>query len=753
VPDPSRASVWELDEVTGLPGRRWLQRMLLADLPAGLERAVAVLDVDAFALVNQVYGPESGDHVLAELASRFSSVCAPAVIGRWQADEFVFVLDAVDAGQQLAALLELAAASGREPLALADEQIRVTFSAGLATTELVPEATLFRSAAAAMATAKAHGRDRTELFDARTMSALPGPGLRMANDLQRGLSNDELRLYYQPIVELATNDVVGAEALVRWERPGVGLLAPAAFLEVAERTGQIIALGEWVIRTACQAAVNFASTRLVPLRVSINVSARQLSDPGLLATIESALEEAGCDPRDVVIEVTETALLHDLGIAAGVLEDVRLLGIELDLDDFGTGYSSLLYLKHFPVSRIKIDQAFVAGLGTVVADTAIVASTIALAHSIGITAIAEGVETPQQLALLRQMKCDYAQGYLLSVPLSEPELIAWLDRQVPSRLLQRAAPDGEPGERTPASIRGRQERRDNVADDRDVAGDLRDRAGDVRDQVADQRDSVGDLRDLARDRRDALADERDGIADERDRASGPVAAGSSGSSVGPPEHLDRAADRAAADRHGGRAADDRATAAAERGEARTERDLARADRTAEDVVREKQDQTRHPVASPPSPSQVLADRPTDYDSLTGAYLWGVGLPALEAEARSAAREGDRVNLVHVRLLPGPDIGHVREQLAEDGALVMIANALGGALDRQDLLVRRTAREFVCLIRRPSDTGSPTPLATVLGALSSDWFLEVEVAVGHSVLRSGETVEGAIARAARRDTGA
>jgi diguanylate cyclase (GGDEF)-like protein/PAS domain S-box-containing protein len=298
-PAEQAAPVWECDEVTGLPGRRWLQRRLLADLPEGLQRAVAVIDVDAFALVNQVYGPEAGDQVLAELAQRFTMAGAPAVMGRWQADEFLFIVDAVSANTELAALLHAAAAAARDKLVLAQDQIRLTVSAGWTSTDTVPLEALFKSASAAMASAKTHGRDRIVLFDPSTMPISAGSGLRMAHDLQRALSQDELRLHYQPIIDLATNDVVGVEALVRWERPGVGLLAPEAFIDVAERTGQIVALGEWVIGTACQAAVTFAATRLAPLRVSINVSARQLSDPNFLPVLRTALHATGCDPSSL----------------------------------------------------------------------------------------------------------------------------------------------------------------------------------------------------------------------------------------------------------------------------------------------------------------------------------------------------------------------------------------------------------------------------------------------------------------------
>ncbi len=527
-------SAIELDDLTGLPARRWLQRRLAAPLPTGHGRAVAVIDVDAFALVNQGYGPEAGDDVLRILASRLAGAAPGAVLGRWQADEFVCILDSTDAASDLDDLVEQILLDVATPFLVGGDEIRMTVSAGLATSDDIPLSMLFRSASIAMAAAKSRGRDRAVWFDAADAVPTEGGGLRLANDLQRGIAAGELRLHFQPILELATNDVVGVEALVRWERPGVGLLAPGAFIEVAERTGQIVALGEWVVTRACQAAAVLAALELGPLRVSINVSARQLSDPGLVRMLRTVLTETNCDPRNLVIEVTETAVLHDIGAAAMVLEDIKALGVELDLDDFGTGYSSLLYLKHFPVDRIKIDMSFVAGLGTDVADTAIVASTIALAHSIGLTAIAEGVETPEQLNLLRQMGCDFAQGYLLSRPLPQDRLHQWLEQHIPTRLLLEAPQDQTAADDVAALSRGRiADRRDTLGDRRDVAADeredagdrrdaaghRRDHAGDARDVDADLRDRAGDARDRAGDSRDDTADHRDQLADERDRTA------------------------------------------------------------------------------------------------------------------------------------------------------------------------------------------------------------------------------------------
>lgn len=732
-------SVWEIDETTGLPGRRWLQRRLLSALPAGLTRAVALIDVDAFALVNQVYGPERGDQVLAELARRFTERCSPAVIGRWQADEFVLVLDAADATGELMPLMERAAAAASEPLDIGGHQIRLTLSAGLSSTPTVPVTALVTSATAAMLHAKTQGRDRATSFDPRTMSAAPSPSLRMASDLEHGMGHDELRLHFQPIVDLASNEITGVEALVRWERPGVGLLAPDAFIGVAERTGQIVTLGAWVVRNACEAVVSLAAEHLAPVSVSVNVSARQLGDPGLVPMLRAALEASGCDPRSIVVEVTESALLQDLAAVAGVLEEIRALGIEIDLDDFGTGYSSLLYLKHLPVSRIKIDQAFVAGLGRNVADTAIVTSTIALAHGIGITALAEGVETPEQLQLLRQLGCDYAQGFLLSHPLPRDELVGWLQQRMPSRLLARS---GEPAtQQGPGGAGAERALRDQIADRRDAAGDRRDLEGDARDRAADVREADNESGDRARDRRDALADARERLANERESAQQPGAVGATASDVPvtdlvqPTHDDDREPRTAGAEAWSARdrAAQDRVLGAAQRAQARAERD--------------RSDQARGPTGAAQEPTLEHAERRAGFDALTGAYLWAHGRAALESEAAAARRAGQSLSVVHLRVPVVKLDDQPGDQLVQDAALVVVANILGAALGPDDVLVRKAPAELVCALRGLSPDALTSWVSALASELGSVSHLTSPVRVRSAVLGPGESVDAVVDRAA------
>jgi diguanylate cyclase (GGDEF)-like protein len=567
--------ILERDELTGLPGRRRLQRCFAEPIVAGLARGVAVLDVDAFALVNETYGPDAGDDVLVELARRLAPMAARAVIGRWQADSFVWVIDAEEPAAALETLCARVSAALDEPFQVGADRLRLTVSAGLVTSVLAPSGDLLLAAMDALRAAKDTGRDRAVWYSAAMRTGSTG-GFRLANDLHHGIESGELRLHFQPIMQLATNEVVGVEALVRWERPGVGLLNPVSFIDMAERTGQIVLLGSWVARHACLAAADLVQRADSLSTVSINVSARQLSDPGLVEMLRGALEISGCAPSTIIVEVTETAVMHDLDAATATLEAIKALGVGLDLDDFGTGYSSLLYLKHFPVDRIKIDRTFVKGLGTDLADTAIVASTIALAHSVGILAVAEGVETADQLRLLRQMGCDFAQGYLLSRPLGRGQLDEWLAQHVPTLFEPRAAAIGSAGHE-PLIADARADWRDEVADERDGVADQRDEVADGRDRSGDERDGASDVRDGLADLRDEVADVRDDVAAARDTmADGRGAVGGCSEALGAQDGSALARRDAAIDRH--RASADRVAGASERVRAEHERDVAQAER-------------------------------------------------------------------------------------------------------------------------------------------------------------------------------
>ncbi len=648
--------------------------------------------------------------MLRQLATRLSALCGLSSLGRWQADEFVIVCDDPDAAGLLSAQIDAVLIAAREPFRLPDGPLRLSVSAGLADSTRILPSQLFSAASAAMAAAKKRGRDCVVWFEGEAPPGIGTSGLRMADDLHHGLSAGEMRLHFQPILELATNDVVGVEALVRWQRAGVGLLQPGAFIELAERTGQIVALGEWVIRQACEAAVALDKAGLDQLRVSINVSARQLSDPGLVDTLDRALDATHCDPASIAVEVTESALLHDIGAATAVLEDIQTLGVELDLDDFGTGYSSLLYLKHFPVNRIKIDRSFVAGLGSDLADTAIVASTIALAHSFGLTAIAEGVETPRQLTMLRQLGCDYAQGYLLCCPLPHAELTAWLQQQLPSRLLSRTSEHSSP---TPGRSGTGSVARALGADERDQAGDVRDRAGDVRDDAADLRDQLADRRDHAADRRDEEAASSQGDLHEL--------------ALSASARVEAAVDRS-------QASYDRELGAEERLQAALDREDAFADRNAGAEGRARAAR----AASGHDRRTVL------YDALTGAHLLVVGLRALQTLVDSARRHSSGLTVahVHVRGLGGADPD---SQMEEDALMVLLANALGACLREADLLIRYDATAFLCVMPGVGPDDAVVRLEPLHAALAGPPPFGV-ANVGCAALRGDEPVEVLVARA-------
>lgn len=492
----------------------------------------------------------------------------------------MWVTDVDDPAAAISSWLAGVANALQTPFRAGDDDVRLTVSSGLVGG---PDATgddLLPSALDALRAAKSTGRDRAVWYtpEMRTAATM---GFRLANDLHHGIAHDELRLHFQPIVDLATNDVAGVEALVRWERPGVGLLMPVSFIEVAERTGQVVLLGSWVARNACLAAAHLGRSTDGPRTVSINVSARQLSEPGLVDMLREAVHDGGCAPSTINVEVTESELLPDLGAVGATLDAIKALGIGLDLDDFGTGFSSLLHLRHFPVDRIKIDREFVSGLGTRIADTAIVASTIALAHSVGVRAVAEGVETSEQLELLRGMGCDFAQGYLFSRPLDLAACVAWLASYTPADLASRRTGAGGA---QPAPVRSRRD----AADDRDAIADGRDDLADVREAIADRRDEDGDDRDDRADLRDRAAATRERVADDRDRTGTHAhLRGTAGSSARQSAQDDRS-----------RATADRAAEADDRDQAEQDRHTALAGRRSEASDRIRAEHAR--VTVPPA---------------------------------------------------------------------------------------------------------------------------------------------------------
>jgi diguanylate cyclase (GGDEF)-like protein/PAS domain S-box-containing protein len=424
------------DGLTGLPNRRLfldrLEHALAARARTSSGVAVLFIDVDRFKWLNDSLGHAAGDELLVEVARRLRASVRPGdSVARFGGDEFVVLcaeLNGVPAAERLAARF---AAELARPAEVAGEETMVTVSIGIAYSPPgcdadTPE-TLVRDADAAMYRAKDRGRDRFETFDAETR-LLAVARHETANALRRGMDRGELVVYYQPQVDITTNQVVGVEALVRWRHPDRGLLPPSEFVPVAEETGLIVPLGVWVLTEACRQVCEWQPSDpwRHPIGLCVNLSARQLMAPDLHDVVAAALSSSGLEPSLLCLEITESVLLEDAVASARAMHRLKALGVDVGVDDFGTGFSSLTYLKRFPVDILKIDRSFVEGLGTSREDRAIVAGVVDLAHAFGLTAIAEGVETIDQLAELRAIGCEQGQGYLWSQPLSAADAERWI---------------------------------------------------------------------------------------------------------------------------------------------------------------------------------------------------------------------------------------------------------------------------------------------------------------------------------------
>jgi diguanylate cyclase (GGDEF)-like protein/PAS domain S-box-containing protein len=405
------------DALTGLPNRRLMStRIDEAMRSARQATGVLLLGLDRFAPVNEAYGHAVGDRLIEEVANRLrKAVRRGDCVGRLSGDEFAILLtelsDAADAAQVADKLREALA----EPFRVTDEEVvlSATVGAAISPQDGADSATLIARAEAAMMSAKESGRNSFACY--RASGAAGQWRLSIGNELRHALEADEFRLHFQPVVALDSGRVVGCEALLRWQHPVRGTVPPAHFIPVAEDNGLIVPIGRWVIAAACRQAARWHAGGH-PLTMAVNVSARQLHDGRLEQDIAAALASTGLPAAALVLEITESVLLGDLDATLGIINRLRETGIRFALDDFGTGYSSLQYLKHLPISTLKIDRAFVRDITTDRNDAAIVAATIAMAHVMELQVVAEGVETLDQLSYLRGRGCDEMQGYWFSPP-------------------------------------------------------------------------------------------------------------------------------------------------------------------------------------------------------------------------------------------------------------------------------------------------------------------------------------------------
>jgi diguanylate cyclase (GGDEF)-like protein/PAS domain S-box-containing protein len=429
----------QFDELTGLPNRQRLFEHLGTTLQTSAETAVLVLELDRFKRINDGLGTQVGDTVLREVARRIAAtVRSVDLVARRGGDEFVIVLPApaVPALRVAQALLETIA----RPITIEGHEIHLTCSIGIATapTDGDRADTLLRRANAALHQARLLGRSQVSIYAGAPHDDDP-ERLALESALRQALRDEQFELHYQPQVDLVQGRIVGVEALLRWQHPTLGHIAPDRFIPIAEETGLIVAIGDWVLQRAVEQAASWQRAGLPPLRMAINLSARQLLLPDLARRIEALLAETGLDPRLFGVEVTESMLITNFDQAVQHLCALRALGVEVALDDFGTGYSSLSYLRRLPVDVVKIDRSLVPDVTAPAEDVSITRAIITMAHQLQIKVLAEGVESEGQAALLAANQCDQMQGYWFSAGLPAAGIEAMLreGRRIDPALLDR----------------------------------------------------------------------------------------------------------------------------------------------------------------------------------------------------------------------------------------------------------------------------------------------------------------------------
>lgn len=425
------------DSLTGLANRR----MLVERLESALERskhdgrlhALIFIDVDRFKAINDSLGHGTGDDLLVAIGARINQVLKPEhLLSRFGGDEFVILLEGVPNVEEAVATARRVCAAVEEPLVLCDGyEIVTSLSVGIALAEPGHSADdLLRDADVAMYRAKGRG-GTYQVFDKEVMGTRSAEWLDLEAALRKGLGRGELEVHYQPILDVATQRISGTEALVRWRHPTEGLIAPDRFIKMAEETGLILPIGHYVMERACE-QVRAVRDRLgIDLPMSVNLSPRQFQQNGLLAEVATVLDQFEIPSNLLILEITETMVMDDLSGASETMRKLDRLGVRLAIDDFGTGHSSLGYIKRFPIHEVKVDRIFVKGLAADPVDAAIVRAVIDLANAMGKTAVAEGVESKEQLTGLKMLGCHQYQGYYFSRPLPAAGFNALLDRHFP----------------------------------------------------------------------------------------------------------------------------------------------------------------------------------------------------------------------------------------------------------------------------------------------------------------------------------
>jgi diguanylate cyclase (GGDEF)-like protein len=418
------------DRLTGLANRTLLGERT-AHAAARLARsaggliAVMLIDLDDFRMVNDSLGGDGGDELLRATAVRLSGCLRPGdTAARLGGDEFAVLLEDIADPSEALGLAERIAAAIEAPVTVAGRKLSVRASVGISvlSPELHGGDELLRAAATALAEAKDDGKNRIELYRPGRHGGGVDQLTRRA-ELERAIERKEFVLRYQPIVDLSGQRVVGTEALLRWEHPEMGLVGPGEFIALAEATGLIVPLGDWVLTEACRQARRWRDEYpQQPVRMSVNLSARQFQQPGLAARVARVLSDAGIDAASLVLELTETMLVHDTETMLSTLSELKALGVALAIDDFGTGYSSLSYLRRFPIDILKIDKAFVDEVEAGAEQAALAEAIVRLGQTLHLQTVAEGIESEHQARALRELGCHYGQGYLFARPVTAGEI-------------------------------------------------------------------------------------------------------------------------------------------------------------------------------------------------------------------------------------------------------------------------------------------------------------------------------------------
>lgn len=412
------------DALTGLPNRillhdRIKQAVLYAHRAKG-KVGILFLDLDNFKLVNDALGHKMGDHLLQSVASRLSSVVrATDTVARLGGDEFVVVLAPLEDESECEKIAEKILGVIHDPIQVEERELHITTSIGISMfpTDGHDGEILVQNADTAMYQAKDNGRDNIQFFTTN-MNKNVSERLSLYNKLRAALAKQELSLVYQPVVELESETVTGVEALLRWKAPFIGNVSPAEFIPLAEETGLIVPIGEWVLKTACIQAMEWKKRGLPDIKMSVNISGRQLKHTDIVATLVQVLDETGMSPQSLVLELTESMLMDYAEETIGKLIAIREMGITIAIDDFGTGYSSLSYLRELPVDKLKIDRAFVTDIDSNDDNAVITQAIIAMAQKLKLKVLAEGAERKEEIDFLRAHQCSEIQGYYFSKPLT-----------------------------------------------------------------------------------------------------------------------------------------------------------------------------------------------------------------------------------------------------------------------------------------------------------------------------------------------